>query len=160
MIVLYIATFVLLAASLMKDPMKTQKALKIAYNKFVKVLHPFLIMLICVSFSLALIPNIWIEKTLMGSGASSAIVGSLLGSIVMMPGFVAFPLAKILKESGVGYGTLAAFTTTLMMVGILTFPLEKAYLGTKVALIRNLLGYVIAIITAITIGIVYGEVFF
>ena len=160
MIVLYIATFVLLATSLMKDPMKTQKALKIAYNKFVKVLHPFLIMLICVSFSLALIPDIWIEETLMGSGLSAAIIGSLLGSIVMMPGFVAFPLAKILKESGVGYGTLAAFTTTLMMVGILTFPLEKAYLGTKVALIRNLLGYVIAIITAITIGIVYGEVFF
>ena len=159
MTVLYIITFLFLILSWIKDRKKTKKALKIAYHKFMKVLHPFLLMLIAVSFSLALIPNAWIEKTLAGSQFTAVFLGSLFGSVVMLPGFVAFPLAAILKDSGVGYGTLAAFTTTLMMVGILTFPVEKAYIGTRLAVTRNLIGYGIAMITAFVIAAAFGEVF-
>lgn len=156
--ILYVLTAALLVFSWIKDKGKTRKAIKIAYKKFLKVLHPFLTMLIAVSFALALIPNEWIENTLSGSQLSAVLLGSLLGSIIMMPGFVAFPLAAILKDSGVGYGTLAAFTTTLMMVGILTFPVEKAYMGRKMAVLRNVIGYMIAMITALAIALVHGEV--
>jgi len=49
---------------------------------------------------------------------------------------------------------LAAFTTTLMMVGILTFPIEKAYFGTKVTVVRNILSFFIALAVAIAGGII------
>jgi hypothetical protein len=76
-----------------------------------------------------------------------------------MPGFIAFPLCGILLETGVPYMVLSAFTTTLMMVGVLTFPVERAYLGTKVTIIRNVISFVIALTVAIITGIAFGEIF-
>jgi len=158
MATIYGVTIILLLLSSFKNYQKTKQALKIAFSKFKKVLHPFLMMLICTSLALAVIPEAWIEQTLMGSKLSAVVIGSLLGSIVMMPGFVAFPLASILKESGVSYGVIAAFTTTLMMVGVLTYPVEKAYLGFKMTLFRNGISYFIALITALVIALAFGEV--
>ena len=54
---------------------------------------------------------------------------------------------------------LSAFTTTLMMVGVLTYPIEKEYLGTKVTIVRNVIGFFIALIVAVMTGIFFGEIF-
>ena len=54
---------------------------------------------------------------------------------------------------------LSAFTTTLMMVGVLTFPIEKEYFGVKVAVIRNVIGLFIALSVAVATGIFFGEIF-
>lgn len=53
---------------------------------------------------------------------------------------------------------LSAFSTTLMMVGVLTYPIEKAYFGTKVTLMRNLLSLFIAVVVALMTGIFFGEI--
>jgi len=76
----------------------------------------------------------------------------------MMPGFIAFPLCGILHDQGVPYAILASFSTTLMMVGVMTFPLEQKYLGTKVTIIRNVVGLLMALIIAVVIGLIYGEI--
>ena len=86
-------------------------------------------------------------------------LASLLGSVTVMPGFIAFPLAGILVQKGVAYMVIAAFTTTLMMVGVLTVPIEKAYFGLKVTVIRNVISFFIAIAVAIMIGLFFGEIF-
>jgi hypothetical protein len=44
-----------------------------------------------------------------------------------------------------------------MTVGFVTFPLEKKFLGPKVAIVRNILSLVVTIITAIVIKIIFGE---
>jgi uncharacterized membrane protein YraQ (UPF0718 family) len=76
-----------------------------------------------------------------------------------MPGFVVFPLAGLLLEKGVSYVVLAAFTTSMMMVGVLTFQIEKEYFGTKLTIIRNLMGLLMAIIVSGVIGILLGGLF-
>ena len=76
-----------------------------------------------------------------------------------MPGFIAFPLCGMLLEKGVPYMILSGFSTTLMMVGVLTFPVERAYLGTKVAVLRNLIYLVIAVVVTIITGLCFGELF-
>ena len=63
----------------------------------------------------------------------------------------------ILVEKGVSYTVVAAFSITLMMVGILTFSVEREYFGTKVTIVRNLISFVIAVAVAVIIGIVFGE---
>lgn len=82
-----------------------------------------------------------------------------IGSITFMPGFVVFPLAGLLLEKGVSYIVLAAFTTSMMMVGVITFQIEKEYFGIKLTIIRNLMGLFIAIIVSVVIGIVLGGFF-
>ena len=54
---------------------------------------------------------------------------------------------------------LSAFTTTLMMVGVLTYPIEKEYFGMKITVIRNIISFFIAIIVALVTGIFFGEMF-
>jgi hypothetical protein len=44
-----------------------------------------------------------------------------------------------------------------MMVGLLTIPIERKYLGLKVSIVRNFIGLLIAIIVSVGISILYGE---
>jgi len=52
---------------------------------------------------------------------------------------------------------IAAFTTTLMMVGVLTYPIERRVLGHRVTLLRNALSFVVALIVALAMGVYFGE---
>ena len=155
---LYSITGLALLISVIIDRKKTTAAIKISYKKFVNILPAFLIMLIFVSLVLFFVPDKMISNYLGNNDKITGIaLASLFGSITLMPGFIAFPLCGILLEKGVSYMVLAAFSTTLMMVGILTYPIEKEYFGVKVTIIRNLISLVIALIIALSIGIFYGE---
>lgn len=123
---------VALLVSLIADRGKTLRALRIAGRRFVGLLPSFLTMLAAVSLVLALVPQQTIARYLGGENTWLAtLAGALAGSVTLMPGFIAFPLAGILLERGVAYMALSAFTTTLMMVGVLTYPIERRYLGPR-----------------------------
>ena len=157
---LYIATGLAVLISLIANRQKTLKAGKIAAKRFVTILPAFLVMLILVSIVLFLVPDQVISTYL---GVNNKFIGVLiaafLGSITLMPGFIAFPLCGILLKKGVLYMVLSAFTTTLMMVGVLTYPIEKEYFGIRVTIIRNVLSLFIALVVAVMIGISFGEIF-
>ncbi len=117
-------------------------------------------MLVLVSIVLFLIPDEVIIRYLGADAEYLAVISAAgLGSIILMPGFIAFPLAGVLLEKGVLYMVLSAFTTTLMMVGVLTYPIERAYFGTRVTIIRNVISFLIALAIAMVTGIVFGEIF-
>jgi hypothetical protein len=69
---------------------------------------------------------------------------------------VAFPTASILLDNGAGYMQVAAFISTLMMVGIVTLPIEVKYFGKRLAIFRNLMAFFFSFIVAYIIGIVVG----
>lgn len=157
--IFYIVTAALLTISFFADKKKTLKSLKIAWKKFSGIAPGFAVMLILVSISLYLLPHEVIKEYLGEEDLLSGMGLSLLvGSIALMPGFIVFPLCGILRAQGVPYMVLSAFTTTLMMVGIVTLPIEKEYFGLKTALIRNGIGLLTALIVAIITGIVFAEV--
>lgn len=160
MIYLYVFTALMFVISIITDRKKTKKALKIAVKKFLKILPSFIQMLILVSVLLYLVPDRIIVKYLGENSKLMGIIsGFFFGSITLMPGFIAFPLGGILLDKGVSYMSIAAFTTTLMNVGVLTYPVEKEYFGTKLTILRNFLGLIIAIIITLVVGFLYGEVF-
>ena len=157
---LYIITGLAVLISLISSREKTLKAVKIAARRFVNILPAFLIMLVLISIVLFLVPDEVIANYL---GADNKFIGVLLasfiGSITLMPGFIAFPLCGILLKKAVPYMVLSAFTTTLMMVGVLTYPIEKQYFGIKVTILRNVISLVIALVIAVMTGIFFGEIF-
>ncbi len=157
---LYIATGLAVLISFIANREKTLRAIKIAFKRFVTILPAFLNMLILVSIVLFLVPDKIISHYLGSNNIfTGVLLGSFFGSITLMPGFIAFPLCGILLKKGVLYIVLSAFTTTLMMVGVLTYPIEKEYLGTKVTIVRNVIGFFIALIVAVMTGIFFGEIF-
>jgi len=158
-IVLYIACGVLLLASFIADRRRTVKGLRIAVKKFLKISPAFAIMLVLVSITLYIFPEDVIVRFLSsGSIWIATGAGALLGSITLMPGFIAYPLCAVLREYGIAYMILSGFSTTLMMVGILSFPIEKVYFGTRVALIRNVISLLIALAVAVATGLYFGEI--
>jgi len=159
MFYLYGLTGLSLVISFIFSKEKTMKALKIAWKKFLKILPAFIKMLILVSIILYIFPDRVIIKYLGGNNIfKGTILASIIGSLSLMPGFIAFPLSGILLQKGVSYMVLSAFTTTLMLVGILTFPVEKEYFGTKLTIVRNIVSFIISIVIALAVGLFYGEI--
>ena len=74
------------------------------------------------------------------------IVAALVGSIILIPGFVAFPTAAMLLQNGAGIMQIAAFVSTLMMVGIVTMPFEVKYFGRKLTVLRNIFSLLVSFI--------------
>jgi len=157
---LYVITGLALVFSLVASREKTLEALTISYRRFINILPAFLIMLILVSVVLFLVPDKVISEYLgVENRFTGVLLASFLGSLTLMPGFIAYPLAGILLKKGVAYMVLSAFTTTLMMVGVLTYPIEKQYFGARVTIIRNVISLLIALVIAVVTGIFFGEIF-
>ena len=83
----------------------------------------------------------------------STIICALFGTITLIPAFIAFPIVGTFIDAGVSIMPAVAFLTTLTMVGIVTFPLEKREFGLKFAVTRNLMSFVFAIIIAFGMGV-------
>jgi len=60
----------------------------------------------------------------------------------------------LLLQNGAGLTQIAAFISSLMMVGIMTLPVETVYFGKKVALLRNLSAYLFSLLVALIISLV------
>ncbi len=156
-VVLYVATVILLGLSFWKDRKKTLMALKTGWKAFEIIMPQFLAILVFIGLMLAVLSPEAISSLL---GAKSGWLGmflaSLIGSITLIPGFIAFPLASALLKKGAGFMQIAVFISTLMMVGIVTLPLEIKTFGKKAALTRNFLAYVFSFGVALVIGVVLG----
>ena len=142
-----------------KDRKKTLKGIKIGFKKILNIAPVFLFMLVLVSVALTLMPEDMISKYLSGGNSYlAAVFGLGLGSVAVIPGFVAFPLGSVLRDQGVQYMVIAAFTSSLMMVGIMTFPVEKQFFGSRFAILRNISSAIICVIIALAMGLVFGEI--
>ncbi|MFP4268627.1 MAG: hypothetical protein ACLFNZ_09205 [Spirochaetaceae bacterium] len=156
---LYAVTAVLVTVSFIIDKNKTIEGIGIGARKFRKILPNYLKLLILIAVVLFFTEGLIVRYLGQENGLIGLAAGMLLGSVTMMPGFIAYPLSGVLVERGVLYMVVAGFVTTLMMVGVLTYPLEKEYFGVKATVIRNGVSFVIAVVIALAMGMVYGEVF-
>lgn len=153
--ILYALAITGLVLSFIKDRKKTKLALKKALKSFENILPQFLSILVIIGLAFAILTPETIQKLLgTSSGIWGVLAASLIGSITLIPGFVAFPLAAALLHSGAGYMQIAAFVSTLMMVGIVTIPMEMKTFGKRVTIIRNVSAYSFSLIVALVMGVV------
>ena len=154
-VILIALAVIALGVSLKKDKNKTFKTIKQARNMMKGMLSDIVGILLLIGLVLTLIPSETIES-LIGSesGFLAVVLSAILGTITLIPAFVAFPLIGSLKSSGAGIVTLTAFLTTLTMVGFLTMPLEIKTFGKKFTFIRNGVSFVFAILIALSVGVI------
>lgn len=158
-IVLYAVAIALVLASFLKDRQKTKKALMKAWKSFENIMPQFLGIFVLIGIVLAVLNPQIISKIIGGSsGWLGVLLASLVGAITLIPGFIAFPLAAMLLQGGAGYMQIGAFISSLMMVGVVTLPLEIRYFGRKAALMRNFLAFVFSFLVAFVMGKVVGRV--
>lgn len=153
-VVLYVIAAALLGLSFLSDRAKTTQALRKAWKSFIGILPDFAAVLALIGLLLTFLPPSLIARLLgRGSGIWGMLLGSAVGSITLIPGFIAFPLAATLLRSGAGVPQVVVFLSTLMMVGIVTLPMEIKYLGRREALWRNSLAYAFAFVAAWIVGV-------
>lgn len=157
-IIFYAAAAVLTVISLIKSRRKTKQAFIKAWKALESVLPQFISILVVVSVALTLLDPQTISRIIGAeSGWPGVALAVLIGAITLIPGFVAFPTAALLLTGGAGYMQVGAFISSLMMVGVVTLPVEFAYFGKRAALVRNICALAFAFLVAFVIGKVMGE---
>ena len=156
-ILLYLAAGIGLGISFFKDKKKTTMALKKAVKAFEGILPQFLVVLILVSITLSVLDTATISRFLgTKSGLLGILAASLVGAITLIPGFIAFPAAAALLQNGAGATQIAAFVSSLMMVGMVTLPMEIKHFGKRAAFMRNVFAFMFSLIAALFVGWVVG----
>ena len=110
-------------------------------------------MLLLIGLILSVLDKETVSKLLGAqSGLLGMVIAAAIGCLTLIPGFVAFPLAASLLQAGAGYGQIALFISTLMMIGIATLPLEIKYFGKHTVLKRNFLSLILSVLVSCLLG--------
>ncbi|GAA0070563.1 hypothetical protein UT300003_20870 [Clostridium sardiniense] len=148
--ILYILSISLLILSFIKDKKKTITAIKTSVKSFENIMPQFLSIIILIGIILSIL-NPETISSLIGkdSGFFGVTLSSLIGSITVMPTFVAFSTGSTLLQNGAGISQVAALISTLTLVGFMTYPLESKYIGKKAAFLRNFVAFLFSFIVAL-----------
>ena len=150
---LIFVTLAVLVISFKKDKNKTILGLKLAKGRFFDMAGEIVGILALIGLFLAFVPPEVIKGLLGGSNPLiSTFNGAIIGTVAIIPAFVAFPLSASLVSMGSNLMAVAAFITTLTMVGFITAPIEIEYFGKRFTLVRNVVSFLVAIMVAIGIG--------
>ena len=154
-ILLILVSLAALAVSYLKNKSKTKKVLNLSFKLFQNTFSEVFFIMALIALFLTWIPESLIE-TLLGNPneALSIAFGAGIGTITIIPAFVAFPLSGSLLKSGANLVAVAAFLTTLTMVGFATMPIEIKYFGKRFTFIRNGISTIAAVIIALAMGVI------
>lgn len=152
---LWVVTLSWFIVSMIKDKDKTVSSMKKSKGMMGSMLGQIFGILFIIGLILTFVPPEMIKEYLGSSNVFLATISSaLMGSITLIPAFVAFPLIGSIVDRGASIVPAVAFLTTLTMVGFVTFNLERQEFGKKFALARNGLSFVFAILIALAMGVI------
>lgn len=144
--------FCIILACFALDRGKTIRSVRRGLTMFWKIVPEMSVVLILISVSLAILTPEQLKQWLSTDTPAHFATALVVGSVALIPGFVAFPLAGVLLKNGASVMLVAGFLTTLLMVGVVTLPMEAKYFGWRTALIRNGLSFVGAVAIALAMG--------
>ncbi len=154
-IIINLTALIWLLISVMKNKIKTKRSLKIALKTFLRILPIMIIIVVFIGFLLGFLPPEIISRVVgEQAGFLGILVTAVLGSILFIPALISFPLAASLLSGGASIMSVAAFITTLTMVGVVTLPLELREMGKKITILRNVFSFIFAIIIALIMGVI------
>lgn len=152
--IFWIVTIIWFVVSIVRDRKKTLNAVKMSGGMMKGMASEIIAILFLIGLIMTFIPPDTIKSFMGGSNVLlSTIIFALIGCITLIPAFVAFPLVGSLMDAGANIVPTVAFLTTLTMVGIVTFPLEKKEFGMKFTILRNSLSFIFAIAIALIMGV-------
>lgn len=148
----WIITLMCVLLSFAKNRDRTKLAVQSSTRIFIGLIPSISLMILLIGFLLAAIPVEVIGQLFSKGGVKGFLVVSVVGSIVSIPGPIAFPLAGELHRAGAYLPSLASFITTLTMVGVVTAPIESSFFGKKFTLLRQALSFVSSLCIGVLVG--------
>ncbi len=153
-ILINISALLAFSISLYYSREKSRQAVKTMFAKTLELAPLMLLIISGIGLIFSWLPPSLIRQYLGGEFKLIQVLASAgFGAIMMIPSLIALPLAGSLVEAGASYTTIAAFITTLTMVGFVTLPIELKELGPKVTILRNVLALLFAVFISFLIGV-------
>lgn len=153
--ILYGLAIVLVIISAVKSKEKTLRALKKSWKSFEAMMPQLMAIIMIIGLTLSWLNPELISRVIGGeSGLVGMIIAGAIGSVTLIPAFVAFPLASALLDAGAGTMQIVAFISTLMMVGVVTLPVEMRTFGKKITFTRNIMAFGLSFVVAILMGVI------
>lgn len=153
--VLWIIVLGAYAVSWIMAPGKAKQAARAGFLGLAKAAPAMLSIVVIIGMVMAFVPPEWIARYLgHDAGLWATAAASLFGALTLIPCIVALPLAASIYREGASVATVAAFITTLTMVGVVTAPAEIKYMGRPLTVWRNVLSFLAAIAIAGVMAVV------
>lgn len=150
---LWTIMFVALLVSWWRNPERTRQSLQAACRALQGMAPAVLGTIALIGLVLALVPRDLLVRLFSFEGVLGFALISLVGAFITLPAPIAFPLAASLLGMGAAPAALAAFITTLTMVGTVSAPVEVSYFGWRFTLLRQSLSFAAAIAIGLLIGV-------
>lgn len=152
---MWILTLIFLIVSFIKNSDESKNAIKKSFKMGKNMAKSLILIILLIGLILAYLPpqqiSLFVSKQDM---YLATITSAIFGTITLIPAFIAFPLVGSLVDANVSIVPSVAFLTTLTMVGVVTYPLEKKTFGSKFAITRNVLSFIFAIVIALAMGVI------
>jgi uncharacterized membrane protein YraQ (UPF0718 family) len=154
-IVIDIIVLAVMALSFVKSKEKTKQSLQVALTSFMRTLPTVVLVIILIGLLMAFISQ-QVITSFIGeqSGFGGVLLIAVIGAFLYVPSIVTFPLAASFKAGGASTEAVAAFITTLTMLGFINLPIEIRELGKKMTLLRNAFSFIVAITIALLMGMI------
>lgn len=142
-------------ASLVKDKQKTFNSIKMARGMMKNMIGEIVGILFLIGLILTFIPPEVIKNVLGESNLFiSTVISALVGSITLIPAFVAFPLVGSFCRCRCKYCPCRCILNYFNDGWNSDIPIRKQEFGLKFATTRNVLSFVFALIIALTMGVI------
>ena len=132
---------------------KAAQAAKQTAVTFAKTFPIVLGVLALANLVTAAIPSQSISDALPMESVLGPVFGALVGSVAAGHPLTSYVLAGELTLAGASLATITALIVSWVTVGIVHLPAEAAILGTRFALWRNAISFVLAIVMAYVIAV-------
>ncbi|MFW5695522.1 MAG: permease [Alkalispirochaeta sp.] len=146
---------VALGVALLRDRQRALRGLQVAARMTWSMLPMVIIIILLIGALFAVVSPDALERFVGDqSGPLGVVLVALVGGVLHIPALLAFPLSASLLNQGASVPVVAAFITSLTMIGVVTLPLEMQELGRRFALLRNGLSLLAALGISFIMGVV------
>lgn len=143
---------------MMVQASRVAKAAKRTATTFARTIPIVLGVLALASLVTAAIPPQSISRMLPMESVLGPLFGAMVGSVAAGHPVTSYVLAGELMSAGASLATITALVVSWITVGIVHLPAEAAILGTRFALWRNAISFVLAIAMAYVIAMLVPAV--
>jgi uncharacterized membrane protein YraQ (UPF0718 family) len=145
----------MIVASVIKSRERTKKALLMAGKTFLSSLPFFIAVFVLIGLiEVFVTPDI--INSLMGPsrGIFAPVFAAVVGGIMSGPPAASYPMSKVLLDRGASLAAIATFIIAWVAVGTISLPVEIKLLGSRFALVRWSLTFILSIVLGIILGII------
>lgn len=143
------------AVAFSRDRQKALKSIRVALKMFIGILPMLMLIILLIGLLFGFVSEEGLQQFIgEQSGPLGVLLVAISGAVLHIPALLAFPLSASLLAKGASITVIAAFITSLTMIGVITLPLEIKELGGRFAALRNGTSFIAALTISLLMGLV------